>query len=462
MMASFGLAPMMLLTGLPPWNTVIVGIDMTWYSRAICGFSSMLSLAIVSLSPCSEAISSSTGATILHGPHHSAQKSTSTGLSLPSTSSEKVASVTVTVLPAMGMCPLEVCGCTRLNRPGGRSLPGSALDEGLGEPALGVDRGGRTGAGRGDRLPVDVVDDVAAGEDTVDVGAGRRVLDLHVALVVQLELAREELAARVVADGHEQAGHGQLLGGAVLDVGDLDGGDGLVAEDVGDLLAELPADLLVVLGALLHDLRGAQLGAAVHDGHALGEAGEEGGLLHRRVATADDHDVLVAEEEAVTGGTGRDAAAEQALLVVQAQVPVLGAGGHDDGVRAVHLVADLDDLRGGGEVDLGDVARLQLGAEALGLRAHVVHQLRALDALGEAGEVLHLGRRHQRAAELRSLEHQRVEVRPGRVDGSGVPRGARPDDDQVADVRRLGRRDRGVRRDVRGGHGRTRRRLAGG
>src|SRR3712207_1844907 len=61
----------------------------------------MLSLAIVSLSLCSAAISSRTGATILHGPHHSAQKSTRTGLSLPSTSSAKVASVTVTVLPAM-------------------------------------------------------------------------------------------------------------------------------------------------------------------------------------------------------------------------------------------------------------------------------------------------------------------------------------------------------------------------
>src|SRR4051794_26331326 len=61
----------------------------------------MLSLAIVSLSLCSAAISSSTGATILHGPHHSAQKSTSTGLSLPRTSLAKLESVTVTVLPAM-------------------------------------------------------------------------------------------------------------------------------------------------------------------------------------------------------------------------------------------------------------------------------------------------------------------------------------------------------------------------
>src|SRR5437763_15647958 len=70
----------------------------------------MLSLAIVSLSPCSAAISSSTGATILHGPHHSAQKSTSTGLSLPSTSLAKVASVTVLVLPAMVFSSLSFGG----------------------------------------------------------------------------------------------------------------------------------------------------------------------------------------------------------------------------------------------------------------------------------------------------------------------------------------------------------------
>src|SRR4051812_46575888 len=57
---------------------------------------------------CSEAISSSTGATILHGPHQDAQKSTSTGLSLLSTSSANDWSVTVTVdLSAMSS---PVCG----------------------------------------------------------------------------------------------------------------------------------------------------------------------------------------------------------------------------------------------------------------------------------------------------------------------------------------------------------------
>src|SRR4051812_13996823 len=439
-MAPLGLAPMMLFTGLPPWNTVMVGVDMTWESRAICGFSSMLSFAIVSLSRCSAAISSSTGATILHGPHHSAQKSTSTGLSLPRTSLAKLASVTVTVLPAMEVLLLDgYCWEDRA----------SALVEGLGEPALGVDRRGGAGARRGDRLPVDVVDDVATGEHAVDVGAGGGVVDHDVALVVQLQLADEQLGARVVPDRHEDAADRQLLGRAGLDVGQLDAGDGGVAAHVGDLLAQLPADLLVVLRALLHDLGRAQLGTPVHHGDRLGEAGEEGRLLHRRVTAADHDDVLVAEEEAVTGGTGGHAAAEQALLVVQPEVAVLRAGGHDHRVRPVHLVADLDDLRGGGEVDLGDVTGDELGAEALGLRAHVVHELRALDALGEPGEVLDLGGRHQRATELRALEHQGVQVGARRIGGCGVPGRAGPDDDQVADpvVLRRGDGGRAVSRD---------------
>jgi hypothetical protein len=46
----------------------------------------MLSFATVTLSPSSLLISSSAGAIIRHGPHHSAQKSTRTGLSEPITS----------------------------------------------------------------------------------------------------------------------------------------------------------------------------------------------------------------------------------------------------------------------------------------------------------------------------------------------------------------------------------------
>src|SRR4051794_23730636 len=120
----------------------------------------MFSLAIVSLSPCSAAISSRTGATILQGPHHSAQKSTSTGLSLPSTSLAKLVSVTVTVLPAIGRSPLCLAWGAWWVKPTRGSLSSLPLVEGLGEPPLGVDGRGGPRSGRGDGLAVDVVDHV--------------------------------------------------------------------------------------------------------------------------------------------------------------------------------------------------------------------------------------------------------------------------------------------------------------
>src|SRR3954462_11340186 len=63
----------------------------------VWGFSSMFSLATLILSLYSVAISSRMGAIILQGPHHSAQKSSSTGFSDFRTSWENVASVVCTI-----------------------------------------------------------------------------------------------------------------------------------------------------------------------------------------------------------------------------------------------------------------------------------------------------------------------------------------------------------------------------
>src|SRR5690606_33436284 len=65
----------------PFLNSISVGMLRIPYFGGVAGFSSMLSLVTVSRSAYSSAASSSNGAIILQGPHHSAQKSTSTGLS---------------------------------------------------------------------------------------------------------------------------------------------------------------------------------------------------------------------------------------------------------------------------------------------------------------------------------------------------------------------------------------------
>ena len=81
---------------------------------------------------------------------------------------------------------------------------------------------------------------------------------------------------------------------------------------------------------------------------------------------------------------------------------------------------------------VGDEAR----AEVLGLVAHLLHQLGALDAAGrEAGVVLDLGGLLEQAAPEEALDDQRAEVRACRVQGGRVPGRAAAHDDHVLDVR---------------------------
>src|SRR5437762_1730564 len=83
---------MIFLAGCPPLKRIIVGIESTSYFAEVTGFSSVLSLT--TRKPRSWEISSSTGATMRHGPHQGAQKSTSTGSSASMTSAWKLESVT--------------------------------------------------------------------------------------------------------------------------------------------------------------------------------------------------------------------------------------------------------------------------------------------------------------------------------------------------------------------------------
>src|SRR6187402_1374490 len=73
--ADFGAAPTLMSATSPALNSASVGIERTPNLAASSGFSSMLSLTTLTLPAISTEISSRLGAIILHGPHHSAQKS---------------------------------------------------------------------------------------------------------------------------------------------------------------------------------------------------------------------------------------------------------------------------------------------------------------------------------------------------------------------------------------------------
>ena len=205
----------------------------------------------------------------------------------------------------------------------------------VGEVALGVEGRGAAGAGGGDRLAVVVVDEVA-GRRRRPGGwcAVERVVDQHVALVVEVDLAVEQLGARVVADGDEQAGGVELAGLA---------GDGVAQGErrsslsspwisatsefqANSIFGSAKARSCMILEARSSSRRWIRVTLRA-------EAGQERRLLDRGVATADDGDVLLAEEEAVAGRTPADAVAGEPVLVGQAELAVARAHRQDHGAR---------------------------------------------------------------------------------------------------------------------------------
>ena len=143
-------------------------------------------------------------------------------------------------------------------------------------------------------------------------------------------------------------------------------------------------------------------------------------------------DFLLPVERGVADRAVRDAPALQRLLRRQAELARGRAGRDDHGLGAVLVVADVDAERTLGEVDARDVVGEELGAEALRLRAELLHQLGAEDAVLEARVVLDVARDHQLAAEREALDHERLEVGARGVERGRVPGGAAADDDQIA------------------------------
>src|SRR5258705_12634137 len=90
-----GAAPTWREASSPFLNSIRVGIDMMPYFCAVFGLSSTLSFTILTLAPRVPAISSSAGPIMRQGPHHSAQKSTTTGPIAFSTSVSKSTSLTL-------------------------------------------------------------------------------------------------------------------------------------------------------------------------------------------------------------------------------------------------------------------------------------------------------------------------------------------------------------------------------
>src|SRR5580704_3109360 len=360
-----------------------------------------------------------------------------TGLAEFSTSASNVASVTALVAPTCGTSfplldavrPVWPCGrfCLGVARRERARTAASFLV--VGQPALGVQRSGAAGARGRHGLPVDAIDHVARREHAIDRRPRRGMIDLDVALSVGGKLTDNELTARIVADGHEHAGDLESALLASLEVAQPQARHPILAQHLRDLAVPGELNLGIAGGTVLHDLGSPQSIAAMHDRHAAGEPGEERGLFHRRVAAANDRDVLLAEEESVARGAPGHAMTGQSLLTGYAELSITGTARDDDGPGVVRVLASLDLLGRRPQVYFGDVIGNKLGAEPLGLLAQLVHQVRPENTVGEAGKVLDVGCVHQRAARChRALENERAQPCPRGVERRRITRRPGADD----------------------------------
>jgi hypothetical protein len=183
----------------------------------------------------------------------------------------------------------------------------------------------------------------------------------------------------------------------------------------------------------------------VHDLHLAPEARQVERLLDRGVTAPHHHDVLILEEEAVARGAGRQAVPQEPLLRFDSEEPRRGAGGDDQRPgEEVMLVVDGEAERPLRQVGRGGRASQVLGAESRRLLADVLDQLRAHDAGGEAGEVLHLGRQTELTAGLVAVDQERPQVGARGVDRGRQTGAAGAEDDDISGMlARAGGRRRG-------------------
>ena len=161
------------------------------------------------------------------------------------------------------------------------------------------------------------------------------------------------------------------------------------------------------------------------NGHLGGKAGEEGGLFDGRVATANDVEMLVAEDwqGSVARGTSGNAVVDESGLVRGAKPLGRGTVRQNNRLDLVPVLPDLD-LEGTTlwELEIGSPLVDDGSAEPLRLLLHQLDQIRSLDSLGEAREVLDLRRNHQLPSGHKTSStgltssHQRRKVRSSSID----------------------------------------------
>ena len=170
----------------------------------------------------------------------------------------------------------------------------------------------------------------------------------------------------------------------------------------------------------------------MHQRDLAAEAREEIGLLHGGIAAADHHDLAAAIKEAIAGGAGTDAMADELVLRLEAQPTSGRSRRDDDGAGFQPLAFDIQAKWPLGEIGVEDRSGNEFGAEVLSLELHILDQFRPVDSFRKSGEILHQSGERKLAAGFVAPDYQRLQIGACGVDRGGVSGTAGTNNDNVS------------------------------
>ena len=153
---------------------------------------------------------------------------------------------------------------------------------GFGEEALGVERRHAARARRSDRLPVELVHHVAAGEHAGHAGVRRPRRHLDIVIGVEFEVPGEQFGRRMMADRNEATVNVDPADLARLGVAQVEPDKALIAlaaDELIDFLVPQHLDAMMLEQPLLQDLLGAKMIATVDQRDVMAVVGEVKRLL---------------------------------------------------------------------------------------------------------------------------------------------------------------------------------------
>src|ERR1700678_479025 len=161
--------------------------------------------------------------------------------------------------------------------------------------------------------------------------------------------------------------------------------------------------------------------------------GQKHRLLTRGVAPADHTDRDVSIERPIASRARSQAVTLQPFLICQPE-PLSGrATGHNQTLRFQPLAVDLETVKVSAGFEFVDLSVAETSAKFLRLPVHVHDQLRAINPVGESGEILDQRGRSELAAWFTTFQDEGRKVCPGRIDRGGQAGATRTPDDDTFD-----------------------------